>query len=113
MTTSGISSVCASVLLSATLLPYSGPSICKMLGQMGNETDEVTLTSRSDGAALSAPDSMVECCSFEGCGVPQAGPTAFSIPSLYDDPVLTMAPRTAQPTPPQASPDPLVRPPRA
>ena len=113
MTTPGISRVFAAVVLSATLLPYSGPSICQMLGQMGNETDEVTLTSRSDGAALSAANSVAECCSFEGCGMPQAGPTAFSIPSPSDYPVLTMASRTAQPTPPQASPGPLVRPPRA
>ena len=113
MTTSGISRVFAAALLAVTLLPYSGPGVCTMLGRMGADTQDVTLTSRASGPVLSAPGSMMECCSFEGCGVPQAGPAVFRLPLPADYPVSTVAPRSAQPTPPQTSPDPLTRPPRA
>ena len=113
MTTSGTSRVFAAALLAATLLPYSGPGICTTLGRMGADVQEMTLTSSASGAMLSAPSSMMECCSFEGCGVPQAGPAVFRLPLPADYPVSTVAPRSAQPTPPQTSPDPLIRPPRA
>ncbi len=113
MTTSGTSRVFAAALLAATLLPYSGPGICTTLGRMGADMQETTLRSSASGAVLSAPSSMMECCWFEGCGVPQAGPANFRLPLPADYLILTAAPRSAQPTPPQSSLDPLTRPPRA
>ena len=113
MTTSVSSKVFAAALLAATLLPYSGPGICTALGRMGADMQEMTLAVSASGAVLSAPSAMMECCSFEGCGVPQAGPAVFRLPIRADYLILTAAPRSAQPTPPQSSLYPLTRPPRA
>ena len=113
MTPSRLSRVFAAALLAATLLPYSGPGVCTMLGRMGADTHEMTLTSRAGGPVLEAPGSMTECCSIDGCGVPHAGPASFAIPLPADCRILTVAPCSTQPTPPQTSLDLLTRPPRA
>lgn len=113
MTPSRLSRVFAAALLAVTLLPYSGPGICTMLGRMGADTHEMTMTSRSGGPVLEAPDSMTECCSIDGCGVPHAGPAAFAIRLPADCHTLAVAPCSTPPTPPQTSPHPLTQPPRA
>lgn len=113
MKSSPASRLFAAALLAATLLPYSGPGICTMVGRMGADSHEMTMTSRSGGPVLDAPGSMTECCSIDGCGVPQAGPAVFTIRLPADHRVREIAPYSAQPSPPQTSPHPPTQPPRA
>ncbi len=103
----------ALIILAVMVLPYSGPGICIVLGQMGMDVHGMVMMADAGEAALQTAGSSTECCSMDGCGVPHVGPAASPVESApaFQRRVLASVTEPSDPPPQYLSL--LERPPRA
>ena len=82
-------------MAAVTVLPYTGPTVCRALGRMGGEME---MTAEAGTGTARAPESGEMCCTINECGVPQVGPVAYAVSVLQQ--VATV--RVELPAPPWA-----------
>lgn len=91
-------------------LPYTAPTVCGMLGRMGNEV-EMTVDAGTDTAQALDSDGM--CCTLNECGIAQVAPPAYVLNILDQTRTILVE----LPAPPSADPTgaylPLTPPPQA